>query len=312
MDAESNVEGLLLKAYDNLKASDATGAQAALEEALKVDFEAPEVVYALKCVNWWSDRLSKIEGIRDGYERGEGVMELWKSFQGFLDRIGRAYDRCVYAIRMWVFGYALECYQELMADLGDQQEADLYLKLGRCYKGTGNYERALAYLEEASRLKRDDAELLAELADAYALVNEPRLAKALFREAFFANPRKVDLRLMDSELIKLLAAKVQELGYRSPELEEWLPIYGVLFGVFNVKRELRAIEIGKLKQSIFALENEVKLHPEDGGTLVPRLINRYFWLIDHYVNANEDKARVDETLLKIKLLDPAVYERYIN
>jgi hypothetical protein len=102
------------------------------------------------------------------------------------------------------------------------------------------------------------------------------------------------------------------MGHKSPELEEWIPVYGVLFGIFTVKRELRAIELGKLKQSIFSLENEVRERPEEAPLLIPRLINRYFWLIDHYVNAGEEKQRIDETLLKIKVLDPTVYERYIN
>jgi hypothetical protein len=95
-------------------------------------------------------------------------------------------------------------------------------------------------------------------------------------------------------------------------LEEWIPIYGVLFGIFTVKRELRAIELGKLKQSIFALENEIRDRPKETGVLIPRLINRYFWLIDHYVNVGESSSRIDETLLKIKILDPSIYERYVN
>jgi hypothetical protein len=168
------------------------------------------------------------------------------------------------------------------------------------------------YLEEAAGLKREDAEMLAELADVYALVNEPRSAKALFREAFFSNPQKVDIRMLDSEMIRLLRERVAALGYKSPELEEWIPVYGVLFGVLTVKRELRAIELGKLKQAIFSLENEVRERADEAPLLVPRLINKYFWLIDHYVNAGEEKSRIDETLLKIKVLDPAVYERYIN
>jgi hypothetical protein len=44
---------------------------------------------------------------------------------------------------------------------------------------------------------------------------------------------------------------------------------------------------------------------------VPRLINRYFWLVDHYMNRKEDKSKTDELLLKIKLLDPIVYKQYI-
>ena len=71
MDAETTVQGLLQKAYDNLKASEAPAAALALEEALRVDFEHPEVVYALKCVNWWLERSKRLGEIRDGYERGE-------------------------------------------------------------------------------------------------------------------------------------------------------------------------------------------------------------------------------------------------
>jgi tetratricopeptide (TPR) repeat protein len=170
----------------------------------------------------------------------------------------------------------------------------------------------LTYLEETAKVKKDDAEALAELADVYALVNEPRAAKAMFREALFLNPQKVDVRMLDSEMIKLLHDRVEELGYKSPELEEWIPVYGVLFGVFTVKRELRAIELGKLKQSIFSLENEIRDRPGEALLLSPRLINKYFWLIDHYVNSGEEKSRIDETLLKIKVLDPGVYERYVN
>lgn len=88
-------------------------------------------------------------------------------------------------------------------------------------------------------------------------------------------------------------------------------MYGVLYGVLNVKRELRALEFGKLKQAIFALENEIKDASEQSRlVLVPRLINHYFWLIDHYINVNDDKTRINEVLLKIKLLDTDVYNRY--
>ncbi len=312
MDAETTVQGLLQKAYDNLKASEASAAVLALEEALRTDFEHPEVVYALKCVNWWLERTKRLADIGDGYERGEFILTQWKAFFVFLDRIGRDYDRCLYAVRRYAFSTALTCFQGLLAEGGDRQDAELLLRLGRCYKGVGNYDLALKYLEEAARAKRDDAEALAELADVYALVDEPRAAKALFREAFFANPQRIDVRALDSEMVSILCDKVRSLGFKSPELEEWIPVYGVLFGVFTVKRELRAIELGKLKQSIFSLENEIRDRPGEAGVLTPRLINRYFWLIDHYVNAGEDASRIDETLLKIKILDPLVYERYIN
>jgi tetratricopeptide (TPR) repeat protein len=176
----------------------------------------------------------------------------------------------------------------------------------------GNYDFALKYLEQAARFKRDDGETLAELADVNALLEETRAAKALFREAFFTDPQKIDLRAMESELIKRLREQVAKLGYGGQELLEWIPIYGCLYGVFSVKRELKPVELGRLKQSIFSLENEIRSRPDTVALLIPRLINRYFWLIDHYENVREDPGMIEETMLKIKILDPVIYERYIR
>ena len=94
---------------------------------------------------------------------------------------------------------------------------------------------------------------------------------------------------------------------------EWLPVYGALDGVLNVKRELKALELGKLKQSIYMLENELREKDvKNKKILVPRLINYYFWLIDHYMSGTVEKPKIDEILLRIKLLDEKIYNRYIR
>ena len=85
---------------------------------------------------------------------------------------------------------------------------------------------------------------------------------------------------------------------------------GELHGAFSVKRELKPVEVGKLKQSIYELETELAADGSRRGILVPRLINRYFWLVDHYMNRKEEKSKIDEILLKIKLLDPVVCKQY--
>jgi tetratricopeptide (TPR) repeat protein len=304
--------GLVQKAYDNLKASDSASALWALEEALKIDFDHPEVVYALKCVNWWLERIKRLEDFHDSYDKGGFILSQWKSFYSFLDRIGEDYDPCQYAIRRFVFSTALQYFQDVLGDGANQHDPGLLLQVGRCYKGVGNYDLAIKYLEQAARFKREDGETLSELADINALLDETRVAKALFREAFFTDPQGIDLRAMESEMIIRLRDRVKELGYTGQELLEWIPIYGCLYGVFSVKRELKAAELGRLKQSIFSLENEIRSRPDTMSLLVPRLINRYFWLIDHYENTREDPGLIEETMLKIKIIDPAIYERYRN
>jgi hypothetical protein len=118
---------------------------------------------------------------------------------------------------------------------------------------------------------------------------------------------------MESEMVLRLRNRlVGEKNYKEEELREWIPVYGRLWGVFTVKRELKPIEFGRLKQSIFTLETEYRGNPERGTTLRPRLINRYFWLIDYYENKREDPDLIEEVLLKIKVTDSEIYERYIR
>ncbi|MDR2143405.1 MAG: hypothetical protein LBP29_03445, partial [Treponema sp.] len=124
-------------------------------------------------------------------------------------------------------------------------------------------------------------------------------------------PGKIELVNMESGLILRLAERVRELGYRDQELLEWIPVYGAIYGVFSVKRELKLAELGKLKQTIFSLENEIRGSPEK-RLLIPRLINRYLWLIDHLENSQGDPSLIEEIMLKIKLASPVVYEQYRN
>jgi tetratricopeptide (TPR) repeat protein len=252
----------------------------------------------------------------DAYAWGKFILSRWEAFYSFLDRIGwggnSEYDPCHYAVKRFVYSTTLQSFQDILGDGVNRHDPELLLQVGRCFKGVGNYEEALRYLEQAVRFKREDGDVLSQLADVNALMDETRSAKALFREAFFVDAQKVDIRSMESEMILRLRDRVQALGYMGKELLEWIPIYGCLFGIFSIKRELKQVELGRLKQSIFAMEFALWSKQEDPGILIPRLINRYFWLIDHYENVQEDPRLIAETLLKIKLLDSAVYERYMG
>jgi tetratricopeptide (TPR) repeat protein len=302
--------GLLRKAYDKLKASDAVSACELLEQALKIDFENDEVKHALKCVHWWLGQTRRIEDIKDPYEKGGFIISLLKQYYVFLGQFDKTYDQCQYAVRYFVYSTALFFFEGLLGNHANQHDPGLLLLVGRCYKGLGNYDEALKYLEQAVRFKREDAEALAEVADINALLAETKAAKALFREAFFLDPAKIDIRSLESGLILQLRDKVAALGYSGEALCEWMPVYGYLWGVFSVKRELKQMEVGRLKQSIFTLEAECDANPGKRETLKPRLLNRYFWLIDHYENIHEDPSLIEETLLKIKVTDPDIHQMY--
>ena len=321
-----NVEGLIQQAYGRLKEEDAVTALSLLQEALKIDFEHPEVKYALKCVNWWLERIKRLDDFHEPFEKGGYILSQWKSFHSFLNQIGEnaglvsagAYgsgesfstDSCHYALRRFAFSLALKYFGDLLVNAGNHPDPEVLLQMGRCYKGVGNYEEAVKYLEQAVHFRGEDSAALAELADVNALLGDPRAAKVLFREAFYLDPQAVDLLSMESEMIIRLRQKVAELGYSGRDLAEWIPVYGALWGIFSVRRELKPVELGRLKQSILALESESVSKPAD--FVKPRLLNRYFRIIDHYGDTREYSDVVEETMRKIKFVDPAIYEQYRN
>ena len=312
------VEEFIQNAYESLKDGDENSALGFLKEALRVDFEHQEVLYALKCLNWWLEKLRRLDDFYGSYERGEYILSQWESYNAFLELIGNAYDSCQYAFRRFVFTKALGYYLELLRDGTNQQDPALLLQAGRCCKAAGEWEEALRYIEQASRLKREDSAILSELADVNALLGETRAAKVLFREAFYLDPQGVDLTGLESEMIRGLRDKVRDLGYSGNELAEWIPVWGCIWGIFSVKRELKPVELGRLKQSILSLENEYRSKSgkasadlsADKSRVKPRLLNRYFWLIDYCEHNRDTTGLIDETMLKIKVIDPLVHEHY--
>ena len=305
-----DIPSILSRAYDLQRDGAFAEAEPVIEEALSLDYENKEVLSALKCANYWKEKKAKFALITEPYDQAEYLLKTWRAFMDFLDQIKDVYDACLYSIRQWVFGRSLANYMRLLE--GGGADPELFLRIGRCYKGKGDYEHAVEYLEAASAGRHDDPEIVAELADSYALVNEIRASKAFFREAFFIDPQRIDVKVLESLLIRRLVERVRGLGYATPELEEWIPVYGVVYGVFNVKRELKSLEYGKLRQSIFTLENQYEENEQQRLLLAPRLINRYFWLIDHYIHAGEEREKIEEVLLRIKGIDPSVYEQIVN
>ena len=211
-------------------------------------------------------------------------------------------------IRSWVHRRALDDYSN-QAKTGPDAQA--LLQAGRCLKALGRYTEVVGTLQEALRIAgSSDSRLLAELSDVYALIGETRIAKVMMREALFQGAGTIELSEICAPLFRRLIDRLEELmDAGKKNFSEWLPVYGVIWGVLDVKRELNPVEFGKLKQSIYALKSEIA-DGDEGGRLVPRLINRYFWLIDHYQITGSDRATIDEALMNIKLLSSSVYRAY--
>ena len=305
------VQGAMEDTYRFFGEGNFREAQEVLDRAHSDEFQDKTIQTALKTARFWEERVRQLDLRADGFEKGEYLYSQWRYFlETYLPRLEVPFTEGLSHVRGWVHRRALEELEPLALRQGES-DPDLLKLIGRCRKTLGRYEEALDSFNRVLRAERQDAELLAETGDVYALMNRDREAKVFFREAYFTDPQKVDHRLLDSALLGRLAEEVKKRGYRDRELREWMPVYGVILGVLNVKRNLRPIEYGKLRQSIYQLKSELG-DDEKRDWLVPRLINRYFWLIDHYLSAGENRETVEEVLMNIKLLDPEIHRQYTN
>ena len=309
---QDRVPALLALGYECLKNADLGNASRFFEEALHEDFENKEVLFSMKCAQFWRERLDEASLIENPLRKGDDIVSKWKNFHAFLSRISGDFEMAKYAFKRMTFSVALDFYLAVSDEEKTSLGVEFDFRVGRCRKALGDYETAQQHLERAVKYKKDEARFLAELADCHALSGEQRLSKIFFREAFFLAPEKIDLGLLESDMIQKLVEKVEDLGYAGREALEWIPVYGELTGVFGVKRELSPSESSRLNSSMFQLENDLRENPASIATLKPRLLNRYFWVLDQYKAAGADAARTDKVLLKIRLLDEDIFKQYVS
>lgn len=310
------MKALVDQIYECFRKGDFSKAIQLSEEGHINHLEDEELLYLLKASLYWSEKISKSQEINNLYERAEFILKEWKNFcYKYISRFKVCFERGKVTIQQYLYSHLERIYQSLIYDSG-QIDSELLLKIGKCYKGMGNYEQAIEVFSEALRIDREDPDIMAQLADSHALIDEEVTSKVLFREAFLLGAQKIDIESLESGIIhRLIETLKEEKTLSDTLLKEWIPVYGTLLGIFDIKRELRPLELGKLKQSIYQLKEEVKQTTQKrigDSVFIPRLINRYFWLIDHYIRVQEDRSRVEEMLNSIKELDSAIYQKYIQ
>lgn len=299
----------LEKALTLLEEAKPEEAKKLLAGIYEFNLDNQEIEFTIWCCNYWTDFFRHFPNI-EPEELGEQLLFRWKEFSTSLSQKKEVFKRAVFSVQTGVFTQALLCFSKNDKFQQFAQKSEILLKKGICYKKLGQYKQALSCLEDANRISQGQAEILAEMADCYALCGMERQAKVLFREAFFIDAKKINLAFLDSQLIKCLIEKTKEKGFSGEELQYWIPVYGVLYGVLTVTRTLRSQEAGKLRQEIFETEVEIKNPTSHARILKPRLLFMYFWLMDYYVQKGGMENEISELFLHIKILDSDIYEMY--
>ncbi len=285
----------------------------AYHDALVIKFESNEAKSGMKIAGFWKERHNKLSKIDDFFERGEFLLREYKYFlKDYVPKHNIESSHGIKSIEHWVFETAFNAFKTYGETTNNEKNPDILLKQGFCLKIMGDYDKAQILLEEAVSLNKSSSSILAQLADVYSLINEEIHSKLFFREAFFINPQEIDLDSLESIIIKKIIEELKYKNYSIKELKEWIPVYGTILGLFSVKKDLKPIDVGLLKQSIYSLNNQLQIGEIEKGIITPKLINHYFRLLEYLVSNHGNKNEIDEVLLSIKLLDQKIYDLYLN
>lgn len=307
------VDVALDAALSLFRKGDFVAGQASIQKQLTENLDDENLRYVSRCIAFWGNRFDEAMGIIDKFEAGEYFLNNWKPFLEYMQKDnGKLIEPFIYSFKTLAFRTALNFYAKLYSPEKAESNPQLCRRIGLCFKALGDYEQAVEFLRAAFYVVGNNSKILAELADAYELYGNTRVAKAFFREAFYEGASDVEIEFLESKLIVDLIELVQNKGYEDKELLEWIPVYGYITKVLSLKRELKPVELGHLKQKVFWLENEIRqVNDEQKKLLIPRLINCYLWLIDKYSLPPIDHGKIEELLLKIRILDDGIYRAVV-
>ena len=87
----------------------------------------------------------------------------------------------------------------------------------------------------------------------------------------------------------------------------WIPVYGRIYHILNISREMTPGDYMKLKKRTIALERELSQTLEYDSILTARLLNNYFLLYDYYRSQADEKVKRDEIENNIKKIAYNIY-----
>ena len=262
----------------------------------------------IKCCKYWLSRINKINQIDENYEKGKTLFKEWKKFENFTKSIKNIHKKVITNTMFFIFNTALDAFKK---DLRKNRLLDFETSfiIALSYKKIGDFKNAIKYFEESFSIQNDNSNIIAQLADCYALIDQEKKAKLLFREAFFLEPSSIELDLLDSNIITYIITKMIESNISKKELNYWLPIYGRILNIFNIYRELIPTEILKLNREISYIEKNFKNQIEKDNCLKTKLLNCYFWLYDNNKNNKNDLTLIEE---KIRNISEKIYIIFKN
>lgn len=304
------------EAYQLIEDGEFSESAQIIDELMNINPDYPGLTEGYRTAKFWNNRKDEIETNIKGKKKADYLMRQWSEFQRYAVEKNLSDSSAYKAVQKYVFYTASEHYKIAF----QQQEStadnfDLLLNLGICFLKIGEYGKAIETFEYARISYKTSAKLLALLGEAYFHHNEIPKSLLYFREAFLLNPSEIELDLLHSKPMNRLIEIVHERKMGCPDVREWIPIFGYLEDLFYVKRQLNSQQVESIKREIYTMEKSYQTMSSEhleSTNIVPRLINKYLWMLDYFEEQNYDFESITEIRNRLIKLDKNLFEGFFK
>jgi len=282
-----------------------------MNEILKVNPDFPGLILSIKSLKFWQNRWLKISRYPKGEERTNMLINEWSEFEKFIGDDYSEAERVYIAIKNLIYKKILNnmifTFQQ-----SEIPNVDLLIRIGKIFIEVDEHKKAIETLEYARMFRKRDSYLLSLLGEAYSMAGNFDKAALFFKEAFLYDMSKIDLDMLKSEIISKIKDEIKDTNIDERLIVDWIPVYGVILNIFNVRRDLDYDEITKITQEADELEKDYNNMNFTDSHIEPKLINRYLWILDYYIFQSPNKEYKELYLKKLKDINTEIYNQYLN
>jgi tetratricopeptide (TPR) repeat protein len=302
--------------YQLVEKGDFATAVSKIDELMDIEAEYPGLIEAYRVAKFWHNRERELQTLDQGKDTAEYLMRQWEVFSEYAESKQLTASSAYKSAMRYIFFKAADHYQYAFREQQDtSNNFKFLLNLGDCFLRLEEYNLAIETLEFAKGSYKSNARLLAILGEAYFHTGDMSKSLLCFREAFFIDPSEIDIAILRAKPITDLVEIVRKERADFKDINEWIPIYGFISDIFYVKRNLSAHQVESIEKDIYNLEltyQKMNKSQVETSNIVPRLINKYLWLLDYYTlqSYNFDTlAQIRERLLNI---DRQLFQEYFG
>ena len=287
-----------------------------IDSLMNINPEYPGIVEAYRTAKFWSNREKELKKTPEGKKTADFLMEEWAAFDDYAAYREIKSSSAYKAVMRFIFFRAAENYK-LAFQKNEDTDSRFYLlvNLGECFLRLKEYKLAVETLEFAMNSYKSNARPLFILGESYYHLDDIPKCLLYMREAFMIDPSQVDLSLIEAKPIIDIIDVLKGSGRNFRDIREWIPIYGFTTDIFYVRRNLNKHQVESLKREVFNLEksySRLGIDEIDNTNVLPRMINKYLWLLDYYENQSMNRENMEQIRSRLITIDKDLFHEYFR